>query len=126
MRADGGEGGVLHGLIEPHLFQRLLKRLLQGLSRVLAGAPRSVFTALEAVGIALAIGVVPGITSVYLGRVYEWEGKLDAAKSEYEKALRVSTGNDGAREGLDRLKDSSSVKRRPATSIVKPPNSPIE
>ncbi|GAA3615254.1 hypothetical protein GCM10022419_120660 [Nonomuraea rosea] len=38
------------------------------LSRVLGGAPRSVFTAFEAVGIALVIGVVPGITSVYLGR----------------------------------------------------------
>lgn len=42
------------------------------LSRVLAGAPRSVFTAFEAVGIGLVIGVVPGVTSVYLGRVYEW------------------------------------------------------
>ncbi|WP_248960872.1 ABC transporter permease [Sphaerisporangium perillae] len=42
------------------------------LSRVLAGAPRSVFTAFEAVGIGLVIGVAPGITSVYLGRVYEW------------------------------------------------------
>jgi peptide/nickel transport system permease protein len=42
------------------------------LSRVLAGAPMSVFTAFEAVAIGLVIGVVPGITSVYLGRVYEW------------------------------------------------------
>ncbi|MHA7987687.1 ABC transporter permease [Rathayibacter sp. CAU 1779] len=42
------------------------------LSRVLAGAPLSVFTALEAVGIGLVIGVIPGITSVYLGRAYEW------------------------------------------------------
>ncbi|MCW2877125.1 MAG: transporter permease [Sphaerisporangium sp.] len=42
------------------------------LSRVLAGGPRSVFTAFEAVGIGLVMGVVPGITSVYLGRVYEW------------------------------------------------------
>ncbi|MEV0618903.1 ABC transporter permease [Nonomuraea sp. NPDC050404] len=42
------------------------------LSRVLAGAPTSVFTAFEAVGIGLVIGVVPGVTSVYLGRAYEW------------------------------------------------------
>ncbi|WP_406675127.1 ABC transporter permease [Nonomuraea sp. N2-4H] len=42
------------------------------LSRVLAGAPASVFTAFEAVAIGLVIGVVPGITSVYLGRAYEW------------------------------------------------------
>lgn len=42
------------------------------LSRVLAGAPLSVFTAVEAVGIGLGIGVIPGITSVYLGRTYEW------------------------------------------------------
>ncbi len=42
------------------------------LSRVLAGAPLSVFSAVEAVAIGLGIGVIPGITSVYLGRTYEW------------------------------------------------------
>jgi peptide/nickel transport system permease protein len=31
-----------------------------------------VLTAFEAVGIGLVVGVVPGITSVYLGRTYEW------------------------------------------------------
>jgi peptide/nickel transport system permease protein len=42
------------------------------LSRILAGAPLSVgSTALVAV-IALVIGAIPGMLSVYLGRVYEW------------------------------------------------------
>ncbi|GAA3655300.1 ABC transporter permease [Microbacterium marinilacus] len=42
------------------------------LSRILAGSTLSVLTAVEAVGIGLVLGVVPGITSVYFGRVYEW------------------------------------------------------
>jgi peptide/nickel transport system permease protein len=42
------------------------------LSRLLAGSPLSVFTAVEAVAIGLVLGVVPGLTSVYFGRVWEW------------------------------------------------------
>lgn len=42
------------------------------LSRLLAGTPLSVFTAVEAVGIGLVLGVVPGLTSVYFGRAWEW------------------------------------------------------
>ncbi len=42
------------------------------LSRLLAGSTLSVVTALEAVGIALVAGVVPGLLSVYLGRPFEW------------------------------------------------------
>jgi peptide/nickel transport system permease protein len=42
------------------------------LSRLLAGAPLSVFTAVEAVGIGFVLGVVPGLTSVYFGRAWEW------------------------------------------------------
>ena len=41
-------------------------------SRLLAGSTLSVVTALEAVGIALVVGVVPGLLSVYLGRPFEW------------------------------------------------------
>jgi peptide/nickel transport system permease protein len=42
------------------------------LSRVMAGSTLSVLTALEAVGIALVVGVLPALASVYLGRVFEW------------------------------------------------------
>ena len=42
------------------------------LSRLLAGSTLSVLTAIEAVGIGLVLGVIPGITSVYFGRTYEW------------------------------------------------------
>ena len=42
------------------------------LSRLLAGSTLSVLTAVEAVGIGLVLGVVPGITSAYFGRAYEW------------------------------------------------------
>ncbi len=42
------------------------------LSRLLAGAPASVFGALGVATIALLAGTVPGILSVYLGRVFEW------------------------------------------------------
>jgi peptide/nickel transport system permease protein len=41
-------------------------------SRLLAGSTLSVVTALEAVGIALVVGVIPGLLSVYLGRPFEW------------------------------------------------------
>lgn len=41
-------------------------------SRLLAGSTLSVVTALEAVGIGLVLGVVPGVTSVYFGRAWEW------------------------------------------------------
>ncbi|MFT4122691.1 MAG: ABC transporter permease [Microbacteriaceae bacterium] len=42
------------------------------LSRILAGAPVSVFGAIEVAGIALVVGAVPGLLSIYLGRVFEW------------------------------------------------------
>jgi peptide/nickel transport system permease protein len=42
------------------------------LSRMLAGSALSVWGALVVAGIALAFGVIPGIASVYLGRVFEW------------------------------------------------------
>ena len=42
------------------------------LSRLLAGSTLSVLTAVEAVGIGLVLGVLPGLTSVYFGRTYEW------------------------------------------------------
>lgn len=42
------------------------------LSRLLAGSRASVIGALEVAVIALVVGVVAGLTSVYLGRVYEW------------------------------------------------------
>ncbi|MER8001440.1 ABC transporter permease [Streptomyces sp. NPDC095613] len=42
------------------------------LSRLLAGTGRSVVGALEAVGAAMLLGIVPGIASVWLGRSVEW------------------------------------------------------
>ncbi|WP_261556351.1 ABC transporter permease [Frankia tisae] len=42
------------------------------LSRILAGAPLSIVSTLEVAGIALALGTIPGILSVYLGSVFEW------------------------------------------------------
>jgi peptide/nickel transport system permease protein len=42
------------------------------LSRILAGAPLSIVSALEVAGIALVLGTIPGILSVYLGSVFEW------------------------------------------------------
>ena len=42
------------------------------LSRLLSGSPLSLLSAAEAVVIALVIGVIPGLLSVYLGRVFEW------------------------------------------------------
>jgi peptide/nickel transport system permease protein len=42
------------------------------LSRILAGAPISVFGAVQVAVIALFAGAIPGILSVYLGRVFEW------------------------------------------------------
>ncbi len=41
-------------------------------SRLLAGSTVSVLAALEAVLVGLALGVIPGLLSVYLGRVFEW------------------------------------------------------
>ncbi len=41
-------------------------------SRILAGAPVSVLSAVEVAVIALFVGAIPGILSVYLGRVFEW------------------------------------------------------
>jgi peptide/nickel transport system permease protein len=41
-------------------------------SRVLAGAPVSVLGAVEIAAIALGVGAIPGILSVYLGKVFEW------------------------------------------------------
>jgi hypothetical protein len=42
------------------------------LSRLMAGTGRSVVGALEAVGIGLVLGVLPGLASLWLGRVFEW------------------------------------------------------
>ena len=42
------------------------------LSRLLAGAPVSVLGAVEVAAIALVVGSVPGLLSVYLGRTFEW------------------------------------------------------
>jgi peptide/nickel transport system permease protein len=42
------------------------------LSRILAGAPVSVLSAFEVAAIALVVGTIPGLLSVYLGRVFEW------------------------------------------------------
>lgn len=41
-------------------------------SRLLAGSTLSVLAALQSVLIALVLGVVPGLLSVYLGRTFEW------------------------------------------------------
>jgi peptide/nickel transport system permease protein len=41
-------------------------------SRILAGSPLSVLSAVQVAVIALVVGAVPGILSVYLGRVFEW------------------------------------------------------
>ena len=41
-------------------------------SRLLAGSTLSVLTAIEAVGIAFVVGVIPGLLSLYLGRPFEW------------------------------------------------------
>jgi peptide/nickel transport system permease protein len=42
------------------------------LSRILAGAPLSIVSTLEVAGIALVLGAIPGILSVYLGSLFEW------------------------------------------------------
>lgn len=42
------------------------------LSRLLSAAPLSVFSAVLVGAIALVVGVIPGILSVYLGRAFEW------------------------------------------------------
>ncbi|QMU77381.1 ABC transporter permease [Streptacidiphilus sp. PB12-B1b] len=42
------------------------------LSRLLAGTGLSVAGALEATGVALVIGIVPGLASLWLGRTFEW------------------------------------------------------
>jgi peptide/nickel transport system permease protein len=42
------------------------------LSRLLAGTGRSVVGALEAVGVGIGLGVLPGLASLWLGRVFEW------------------------------------------------------
>lgn len=42
------------------------------LSRLMAGTGRSVLGALEAVAIGLVLGVLPGLASLWLGRIYEW------------------------------------------------------
>ncbi|WP_027345198.1 ABC transporter permease [Hamadaea tsunoensis] len=42
------------------------------LSRLLAGSRLSVLGAVEVVAMALVVGAVPGVLSVYLGRAFEW------------------------------------------------------
>jgi len=60
----GGPGGA-HWLGTDYLGRDVLSRLI-------AGTGRSVVGALEAVGLGLLLGVVPGLASLWLGRVYEW------------------------------------------------------
>lgn len=54
-----------HWLGTDHLGRDVFSRLLDG-SRI------SVLGSLEVAGVALAVGAIPGILSVYLGRVFEW------------------------------------------------------
>ena len=42
------------------------------LSRLLAGSPLSLLSAVEAVAVGLVLGVIPGLLSVLLGRGFEW------------------------------------------------------
>jgi len=42
------------------------------LSRLMAGTPLSVLTALEAVGIGMVLGIAPGIASTFLGRGFDF------------------------------------------------------
>jgi peptide/nickel transport system permease protein len=42
------------------------------LSRLLAGTGRSVLGAVESVGAAMLLGVIPGLASLWLGRAFEW------------------------------------------------------
>ena len=42
------------------------------LSRLMAGTGASVVGAVEAVGVGLVLGVVPGLASLWLGRTFEW------------------------------------------------------
>ncbi len=56
-------------------FQHLLGTDYVGrdvFSRLLAGSTLSVITSIEAVGVALIVGVIPGLLSVRLGRPFEW------------------------------------------------------
>ncbi|MFD7089834.1 ABC transporter permease [Streptomyces sp. NPDC059896] len=48
------------------------------LSRLLAGTGSSIVGALEAVGAAMLLGIVPGIASVWLGRTVEWTAQRAA------------------------------------------------
>ncbi|MEV0848593.1 ABC transporter permease [Streptomyces sp. NPDC049954] len=48
------------------------------LSRLLAGTGRSVVGALEAVGTAILLGVLPGLASVWFGRTVEWTAQRAA------------------------------------------------
>lgn len=41
-------------------------------SRLISGSALSVLAAIEAVGVGLVLGVLPGLASVYLGRYFEW------------------------------------------------------
>src|SRR5699024_8829600 len=47
------------------------------LSRLLSAAPLSVFSAVLVGAIALVVGVIPRILSVYLGRAFEWASLRD-------------------------------------------------
>lgn len=64
-------GAVLRGPSGQHwLGTDYLGRDVAG--RLIAGTGRSVLGALEAVGVGLVVGVVPGLASLRLGRVFEW------------------------------------------------------
>ncbi|MEU6532191.1 ABC transporter permease [Streptomyces sp. NPDC046928] len=60
-----GAASGSHWLGTDHLGRDVFSRLLDG-SRI------SVLGSLEVAGVALAVGAIPGILSVYLGRVFEW------------------------------------------------------
>ncbi|MEE4543878.1 ABC transporter permease [Streptomyces sp. V4-01] len=59
-----GPGGA-HLLGTDYLGRDVLSRLLAGTGLTVAGA-------LEAVGAAMALGIVPGLASLWLGRFFEW------------------------------------------------------
>lgn len=61
-------------LAEPSL-QHLLGTDYLGrdtLSRLLAGAPLSILSAFQVAAIGLVVGAIPGVLSVYSGRLFEW------------------------------------------------------
>ncbi len=50
------------------------------LSRLMAGTRLSVLTALEAVGIGLVLGAIPGIATVFVGRWFDFASTASATR----------------------------------------------